>query len=137
MGEVNQFKWVGVRPILPYEAIPVFQSIPENAQRVWAYNWAEDTWVVVYTVPSGKSLYLCLAILMASAAADGVGMLCVYNDAGTFQYCLAVTRKAAGDGDTYPISFPIPLEIPSGWEIRLYSNASSFHSYGFIFGYLL
>ncbi len=102
MGEVNQFKWVGVRPILPYEAIPVFQSIPENAQRVWAYNWAENTWVVVYTVPSGKSLYLCLAILMASAAADGVGMLCVYNDAGTFQYCLAVTRKAAGDGDTYP-----------------------------------
>ena len=119
------------------KVIPVFQNIPENAQKVCSYNYAENAWAVVYTVPSGKLLYLCLAILMVNAAANGEGMLCVFDNTGIFQYCLAVTRKAAGDGDTYPISFPIPLEIPSGWEIRVYSSASSFYSYSFILGYLL
>jgi len=137
MAEVNQFKWVGVRPVTPYEGIPVFQYIPEGAEKVWAYKYAENEWKVIYTVPSGKKLYLCLAILMVRAYADGHGFLCVYDNTGVLQYCLAVTSKSAIDGDTYPIPFPLPLEINEGWEIRLRSSTTSFYSYGFIFGYLL
>jgi len=137
MGEVNQFKWVGVRPVTPYEGIPVFQYIPENATKVVAYNYAEDERVDVYVVPAGKTLFLTLAIFMVNAASGGYGNLHVRDDTDTFRYCLAVVRKPSSDGDTYPIPFILPLEIPENWKICLFSSTSNFFSYGFVWGYLL
>jgi len=80
MGEANQVKWVGIRPTEPAETIPVEeqsplteigvkpvtprQAIPIQPYRdfgtqVAAHNWVEGGTRVIYTVSSGKSLYLC------------------------------------------------------------------------------
>ncbi len=137
MAEVNQFKWVGVRPVIPYEGIPVFQYVPEGATEVWAYNRVDNERVDVYVVPTGKTLFLTMVIFMVNAISAGAGSLHVRDDTDTLQYYLGIARKPSGEGDTYPISFILPLQIPQNWKICVSSNASNFHSYGFIFGYLI
>jgi len=137
MGEVNQFKWVGVRPVLPYEAIPIFQDIPEGAQKVWAYGWAENNRTIIYTIPTGKKLCLCTAILMLRVNADGYGNLHVRDTDDVAQYSIFIANRQTGNGASFSVTFPVPLEIEAGWTINVYSSAPSFYSYGFICGYLI
>ena len=97
---------------------------------------ATNAIVIVYTVPSGKTLYLNSCSLNFLASAATVFYLGVRDTADVDQYYIITLTGAVATADTgHSMTFPIPLEIPAGWDIFVRSTTASGTAYGFIHGF--
>jgi len=134
MGESNQVKWRGIRPVEPREAIPI-QPYTDFGTQVAKDNYANNSTVIIHTVTSGKSLYLCSIGFSVFPTATGHGVFFVRDESDTTQYRFFYIRRQSDDGDMVSMTFNPPLVIPEGWDICLWSATSGFGIRGFIFGY--
>ena len=136
MGETNQVKWVGIRPVEPREAIPI-QPYGDFGTQVVKNNHANNSTVIIHTVTSGKTLYLCSITLSVDPIANGYGWFYVRDTNDNTVYSFFRPRRQANDGEMVSATFNPPLKIPDGYDICLMSEVDGFHMYGFIFGYEL
>jgi len=134
MGEPNQVKWRGIRPVEPREAIPV-QPFGDFGTQIAKDAYANNSTVIIHTVTSGKSLYLCNIGLSVFPTASGYGYFYVRDENDTTQYRFFRPRRQQYDGEMVSMTFNPPLIIPEGWDIVLWSQVADFIIYGFIFGY--
>ena len=134
MGEKNQVKWVGIRPVEPREAIPI-QPYGDFGTQIAKDEYANNGGSTIHTVTSGKNLYLCSIAFSIFPTANGRGLFYVRNESDVTQYEFFDIRRQANDGFAVSMSFNPPLVIPEGWDICVYSYDSGFYVKGFIFGY--
>ena len=92
---------------------------------------------IIHTVSAGKSFYLVHSALMIRHYATGVKMGTLeiqdVNDI-TIAQIQMLTCADAEYGRGGSRSYPIPLEIPAGWNIIIYANAYT-RTNGAIFGW--
>ena len=122
--ESNRCRWVGIRPAHQGEQVSAFGLVSNGTQ-------------IIYTVPVGKTFYLCAWIHDVYMGAAGNGQLLVYTDGGVLTYRLGI---GAGTvlGVTHRLSgscWP-PMEFPAGYTVRLSSAAALVDSYGSIYGWV-
>jgi len=134
MGEPNQVKWRGIRPVEPREAIPV-QPYGDFGTQVVKHDCVEGGGSVIYTVSSGKNLYLCSVAFSVYPIADGNGSFNIRDDNDNIKHILFQIQRQANDGTIITLTFNPPFVIPEGWDIHLWSSATGFRLRGFIFGY--
>jgi len=154
MGEKNQAKWIGIRPTDPAEDIPITQTdasklkatiqeplnvTPKRKEgsQVTRINSAQNSTAVIYTVPTGQTLYLCLVVPSCIAVATGYGRVFIRDENDNVLFSICWLQKPANDGHAVGIPFNPPLEIPGDYDICVQSLQADFHMYGFIFGYLI
>ena len=82
--------------------------------------------LVLHTVSAGKSFYLVHSVLVLWPYATGTkwGTLAIRDTNDAFvahiqALCCADAEQGRGESQSYPI----PLEIPAGWDITIYANA--------------
>ena len=122
--EPNEVRWVGVRPAHRGEHFAV-SSLATNAT------------VVLYTVPAGKTCYLCGATLSTyQGVVNGTGTLVVRNAADVLQYTLATLVNPVTTSLVCPMIFTPPIEIAAGWDIAIVSNLAGVTAHGFIRGWV-
>jgi len=87
----------------------------------------------LYTVPSGKKLYIYSAMLNAKhyAAGDHEASLYVY-DGATSYYLITLSSPDSVEQMNEAIGFNV-MSIPAGWEVRLYANGYT-EAFGSIIG---
>ena len=122
--EANRCRWVGIRPA-------------HEGEQVTGYDFAANQTKVIYTVPAGKTLYLCN--VAGGLAAVVVGNACmILRSGGDNYYILAQYRvqSAAGISAPFGVSFPIPIEVPAGDTIVLFSSAANLKIAGSFFGWV-
>lgn len=96
---------------------------------------AANASVVIHTVSAGKTLYLFAASLGGYAYAAGFYETSVLNGSQEYQYNLLMGFAGASQIIPVSISFVPPLEIPSGWIVRVFSGAAGLSVRGNIFGW--
>jgi len=134
MGEPNQVKWRGIRPVEPREAIPI-QPYTDFGTQVAKSASANNSTAIIHTVTAGKSLYLCGVSLSVVPTASGYGYFSVRDDTDTLQYTFFRPNRQQNDGEMVSMTFNPPLVIPEGWDIYIISQVNNFGMTGFIFGY--
>ena len=134
MGEPNQVKWRGIRPVEPREAIPI-QPYGDFGTQIAKHNWVEGGTSIIHTVTSGKNLYLCSVAFSIYPTVDGEGTFSIRDDNDIVQYILFQIQRQANDGTMVTLTFNPPFVIPEGWDIAIWSSATGFRLRGFIFGY--
>lgn len=134
MGEPNQVKWRGIRPVEPREAIPI-QPYGDFGTQVAKSAYVNNTTTIIHTVTSGKSLYLCSIALSVFPTAAGYGYFYVRDENDTTQYTILRPKRQQDDGEMVTMTFNPPLVIPEGYDIVIRSQVTDFVLYGFIFGY--
>lgn len=132
----NLVRTIGIIPTRNADPIPV-GKIPDGGTQVAKEGSAAGADVIVHTVTSGKTLYLsaCSLGIKNGLASTSSGYLGVRNASDTWQYMLLYTGVVANDGKTALLSFPIPLEIPAGYDIVANSSDADVQVYAFIHGY--
>ena len=121
--EPNQVKWVGVRPA-------------HNGEQVVASGLASNSTAILYTVPSNKTFYFVSYGATAYIAATGISAwMQIYDGAGALwntiiDFISDSVGALRADNTFYP-----PMELPSGYSIRLVSNDSNVQIRAFIFGW--
>ena len=122
--EANRCRWVGIRPA-------------HEGEQVTAYDTAANQTKILYTVPAGKTLYLCNVAGGLTGAAAGNACMALQSGGDNY-YILAQYRvqSAAGISAPFGVSFPIPIEVPAGDTIILYSSAANLIIYGSFFGWV-
>lgn len=115
--------------------IPV-GKIPDGAVQVVNSDHVSDGAVVLHTVSAGKTFYLTHCSIDATGDADGFAYIAVRNTDDVDQYMILHAAGHTGFGVTSSPVFIPPIEIPSGWDVTLYSP-STYTSYGFVHGYEL
>lgn len=122
--EPNQVKWVGVRP-------------GHNGEQVLEYAIAQNSTPILYTVPAGKVFYLCGYSLNTW---DTVGVatlrLVIYDDTPAAWKYLQYLISSANSGQSITKSYWPPLEIPSGYSVRLESAVATATVRGSIHGWV-
>jgi len=158
MGEKNRVRWVGIRPTDPPETIPVEeqsplteigvkpvsprQAIPTQPYRDFGTQIAKEgnavnATVIIHTVSTGKTLYLCSVSFSVYPTANGMGALYCRDTDDALQYIFFIIRRQANDGFATAMSFNPPLVIPAGYDLCVRSWNDGFDTRGFIFGYEL
>jgi len=156
MSEKDQSRWRGIRPTNPEENIPVkqgnqtllkstvypgvsgygtFPVLNPNLLAVQEYNEANNSTVIIYTVPAGKTLYITTFHIFVYNAVVGLGAIFA-RDANdqNFQWIIGGSYPL-GEGRSSSINFNIPLVVPALWDICIYSGAVSCLCYGGFIGY--
>jgi len=134
MGEPNQVKWRGIRPVEPREAIPI-QPYTDFGTQVAKDNYANNSTVIIHTVTSGKNLYLCSVAFSVYPTVDGSGSFNIRDDNDNIKHILFQIQRQANDGTMVTLTFNPPFVIPEGWDIIIWSSTTGFRLRGFIFGY--
>jgi hypothetical protein len=122
--EKNLVKWVGVRPA-------------HRGTQLEMYGEAENATVGIYTVPVGSVFYLHYASLVFTTAAVGKGTLYIDNGA-LIQVMLGtiLIMTVAGGIPSISCGLTYPIELVSGWRIRVNSDAVGLVVRGSIVGWL-
>ena len=122
--EANRARWVGIRPA-------------HEGEQVVARSSHENSTVVLYTVPAGRTLYLCGANLGVRATAAGYVLISIYTDLGAVYWeFLYYGFPAAGGAGSYVFPFSPPLELPSGYTVKDVSSAPGLWTVGAIWGWV-
>ena len=125
--EKNKVAWIGVRPGVYGEAIN-------------AYQRANNSTVVLYTVPAGKTLLLFHTALEVylSAAPAADGDLIWQNAVPAMAYMLhSLSNGTTGTGINVASDRAIPLEIPAGHRVVVVSPTAGSYCRGHIEGLLV
>lgn len=106
--------------------------LSDNGTRKILHNYAYDSTVTMYTVPSGKKFYLVAAQLSGHNTSNVLAGSSLYA-AGTRILYFVV------DGDpgfqTESISFPVPLVLSAGETIQVRSDAQYHYANAQVVGY--
>ena len=122
--EENRARWVGIRPAHEGEQVTRYDSMVNGTK-------------VIYTVPAGKTLYLCNVAGGLTGAATGNACMALQSGGDNY-YNLAQYRvqTAVGISAPFAVSFPIPIEVPAGDTIVLFSSAANLKIAGSFFGWI-
>ena len=122
--ESNRCRWVGVRPA-------------HGGTQVMTYCGVNNSTGIVYTVPAGKTFYLCWANIVVPTVTTGHGELYIRNLADVFVFELAsvnvFTAAAAYSG---PFIGNPPLEVPEGYDVCILSSTAGLIVIGNAFGWV-
>jgi len=122
--EANRARWVGIRPA--HEGTQVFGN-----------GMAQNSTVILYTVPVGKRFYLTGFHAAASPVDPGFGWLAVFNAAAVQQFSLyTMSAACAGLGFGVAVGLTFPLELAAGESLRISSSARNFYVHGSVWGWL-
>lgn len=123
--EPNRANWIGVRP-------------GHDGQQIARYAPANNATVIIYTVPADKILLLCSFTYNAHSTGGNYGTMGVYNAAAALQY-LFVNAGMPINGNVifHSGTFNPPLEIPTGYTIRVVSTGATVWASGFIHGVII
>lgn len=122
--EPNQVKWVGMRP-------------GHNGTQVALTGMANNNTVVVYTVPAGQTLYLCTVTLTSNFGAAGSGWAWLETAGAVFVYGFSGVLNTAGSGALGSTAqFWPPMEVPTGYVIKVISGAAGLLIYASIYGWV-
>ena len=107
--EPNQVKWVGVRP-------------GHNGEQINRCNTVDNGTVILYTVPADKLLLIHYHYASGFAAANGILSFSIFDavPANVGEIWQARFRTAEGWG--VAVSHFFPIEIPTGYSLRLISD---------------
>ena len=121
--EPNEVKWIGVRPA--HKGTQIFSS-----------GLASNSTVVLHTVSLGKTLYLVSYGATAYLATTGISAtMDIYDSTpALWQRIIDFIAAAVGQMRADNMFWP-PLEIPSGYSIRLVSTDANAQIRGFVFGW--
>ncbi len=92
---------------------------------------ANQTTEIIHTVTTGRRFYLIHSMVYYTHfnAGSHEAYIALRNGADTEQVRLILAGGAdSNEGGSFSHPYPIPLEVPSGWDITITANA---HSYGF------
>ena len=122
--EPNRARWVGIRPA-------------HEGEQVTRYDGVANGTKVMYTVPVGRVLYLCSVSGGLAVVAPGSALMALQSG-GISYYIFAVyhVQTAIGISVPFGVCFPIPLEVPSGNTVVLYSDAAGLSIHGSFFGWV-
>lgn len=152
-GEPNQVKWIGIRPTDPAVNIPVdikvftagiyplepvtqqiFQTEPGkwaatrggvSRSQITAWNSVGNGWITIYTVTSGKTLFITNGFIGMRGTGAHYGRLVICSSGTTgFQTILTITC-AANTAPNLSIAYPMPIVAPSGYLIRIESDTDN------------
>ncbi len=134
--ESNEVRMLGILPSQGADPIPV-GKIPDGGTQVVAWSHTENATLVVYTVSTGKTLYLSNATFISRNSAElyKYTRFFVTNAADEDQYYFYRIIQLADSIISCPYSFLPPLEIPAGYKIKLFSGDSDLQCMAFIHGY--
>jgi len=122
--EPNQVRWIGSRP-------------GHNGTQVLIRQSATNATAILYTVPVGKTLYLCSVGLGYFATAAGLVQLTIRDDGlATIAFLLSDFITGAVDGQSKNISYYPPIEIPESWTLRVHSSAVGLSVHTYLFGWV-
>jgi len=121
--EPNEVLWRGVRP-------------GHRGEQIAKYASANNATVILHTVTIGKTLFLTAVSFQAATTTAGKsGILLVRDTSDVEKYKLFNFYLTAVGGLSDSLSFNPPLEIPSGWDICIYSSATECVARTFIHGW--
>ena len=122
--EDNLVKWFGTRPA-------------HKGEQVAEHAAATDATVIIYTVPVGKTFFLCSSLLKTNSNTTGLIVLYINNAAPAFRYDLGAIRGIV-DLPVHSVNsnFWPPLELPAGYIAVLFSSAVGLTAEGSLFGWV-
>ena len=122
--EQNQVKWQGSRP-------------GHNGTQVFMDGSANNTVVILYTVPVGKVFYFTAYTFEATPNLVGNAVLSVYDDVpAIWKRIQYIENFVGGNLVLDSLSFVYPVEIPSSYSVRLSSNPVGFWARATIHGWI-
>lgn len=122
--EPNEVMWRGWRPA-------------HKGTQVASRDSVEGGTKLVYTVPAGQTLYLVHAQTLALGGALGLYSSYIRNAADALWFYLTYGGTAAGFAYfNGPFAPAIPLEVPSGYDLCIWSNAVGMLAEGAFFGWV-
>jgi len=121
--EDNQVRWVGTRP-------------GHNGEQVFESGQANNNTVILYTVPAGNTLYLCLVNYSVYFGIANTSKLMYYD--GTPALWRTPIQMSGPVADNFGQVFHYwpPLELPEGYSIRLFSGGVGLLVTGSVFGWI-
>lgn len=121
--EKNEVLWTGIRPA-------------HKGAQIFSENNADNDIVIIETVTTGKTLFLCTAMMGFSGIAAGNASLYIRDDSDIRWGYIFLENIAAGDsGRSSVATFWPPLEIPEDYDIIIRSSAAGLEVNGTIFGW--
>jgi len=121
--EPNYALRVGIRP-------------GHDGTQVVATETCDNSTVIVYTVTSGKVLYLCEGMLSIPSLVTGKAVLALRDTGDNFWRSLCRIRAAAATTvQANHVNFWPPLEVPSGYDIYITSTQPGLTILGEIHGW--
>lgn len=122
--EPNQVKWVGVLP-------------GHNGEQVTAVGTANNNTSIIYTVPVGRTLYLCAVSISSNHAGAGSGSVWLETAGAVLVYGFcSLLNVAGGGGSGGSAPFYPPMEVSSGHVFKVNSTIAGLNIYGSIFGWI-
>lgn len=112
-------------------------GIPDGAIQVTKEAIADNSTVIVYTVTTGKTFYLCSYTLTAtnSGAMTNNARLFVRNGGDVVQYHMELMFVLQPQCIRASMAFPVPVEIPAEYDVVVQSQLTDLKVRAFIFGY--
>lgn len=135
MGEGNQVKWVGVRPTDPPENIPVEVGLPYTSSIIYKNSAANST-TIIYTVPSGKKLYVTGAVFILEGTNNDSGNLMIYRSGGVAICALGEGKITIYYSTVVQASIQSPIILPAAYSIRVSAFGATSWARGSFTGYL-
>lgn len=137
--ENNELKTIGVKPALDQGSIRTYPRRFSDYTQVNAFNYANNTDVPVYTVPTGKTLYLVSfnASFDNEAGAARIGYTRILTGAAAIWWLLSFSSLTNTGSDNHGFSFSVPLEVPAGYVFAAFSGGADAVQYLSISGYLI
>ncbi|KKL15112.1 hypothetical protein LCGC14_2508880 [marine sediment metagenome] len=134
-GETDQTRWRGVRPIAGIRGVwPAIDSTRVNKQAIQTGSGNS----IVYTVPSGKILFISGCGLSTSLSSSaGVVAYCATRDDGdtTVDYLMFHQMEIAGQIATFQRYSPA-IELLADWDMFVLTNGANIITRALIFGWL-
>lgn len=134
-GEQDQTRWRGVQPVDGIRGV-----WPErNAERVGSNQLQAGVGVInVYTVSSGKRLFLTSAFLssLVSVDVDARATLAVRDGSDAFQYYVLYHGFVLAGQQTSGMNYFPALEVEADWDVYVELNHASMVARGIIHGWL-
>ena len=154
--EYNEVKMRGILPSDGMDNIPVTESapltsiqvepkpnaapipvgkVPDGAVQVMASGGADGSTVIVHTVTAGKILYLLFSVVYITADGSDWVYFSVRDGDDVPKYYFISLTTTATMLNFITMNWPVPIEIPAGYDIVVHSSLAGCVLTSFIFGY--
>ena len=134
--ESNEVRMIGIVPFQGADPIPV-GKIPDGGTQVVKDDSAANTTATVHTVNNAKTLYLTSIIeqVRNDNAAIKTALFYVTDGDDTIQYYFDGLGVGPSTQHRFTATFNPPIEIATGWKIKIETDAADCHIGVFIHGY--
>ena len=139
MAEANQVKWVGIRPVIPTENIPVAMGAWETTvggvarTQIIKSVEANNETKIIHTVTAGKTFYWVACGCGVDSGAAKYAHLLFRNVADATIAIIIDVHTTAQTAIDRTVSFPIPIVLLAGFDVVLVTDNP--HCTAFILGW--